>query len=438
YSGASTWSNNTVRYNISQNDGLKNSYGGITFWTIGGALSNTEVYNNIIYTGPNSGSSVRFLTGNVSNAHFRNNIFIAASGKPFINNPYSQPGIRFEGNNYWADGSFKVIWPSSTYTSLSGWQSATGQEKLNNINIGFSVDPKLVSAGIGGTIGNGTLTSLSAYQLQSDSPMKDVGLDMRTFVSDPGLRDFFGNNIPVGAFDIGAYESNSSSVATSTTIIQTASTATTSTSDIQAPSIPSSLTASPLSSSQINLTWMPSSDNVAVSGYKIYRGGIYLYTVAGTAYSDSELTANTSYTYAVSSFDAAGNNSSQTLSVQATTLSSTSTATSNKFIVGDRVKVNINKTTIRRTPAGKSIGSQYLNALGTVMGGPTVAKGNIWWDINFDKDPDGWTNQSYLSLLQTSDPLWVQQSAATVAAENNFITWFRNLMSSWKLRLFGQ
>src|SRR3989338_1194728 len=45
------------------------------------------------------------------------------------------------------------------------------------------------------------------------------------------------------------------------------------TSDTQAPTVPTNLTATAVSSSQINLSWTASTDNVAVTGYKIYRAG---------------------------------------------------------------------------------------------------------------------------------------------------------------------
>ena len=48
-----------------------------------------------------------------------------------------------------------------------------------------------------------------------------------------------------------------------------------------------------------------------MAGYRVYRNGsgTPLATVAGTSYSDTGLTANTAYTYRVSAYDAAGNES---------------------------------------------------------------------------------------------------------------------------------
>jgi chitodextrinase len=92
-------------------------------------------------------------------------------------------------------------------------------------------------------------------------------------------------------------------------------------SDTTAPSIPTGLTAMAISSSQINLSWTASTDNVGVTGYKIYRNGSQVATTAGTSYQDTGLTASTSYTYAVAAYDAAGNTSAKSGTVNATTQS---------------------------------------------------------------------------------------------------------------------
>ncbi|MDH4231117.1 MAG: hypothetical protein OEW04_03695, partial [Nitrospirota bacterium] len=91
-------------------------------------------------------------------------------------------------------------------------------------------------------------------------------------------------------------------------------------SDTQAPTVPANLKATAVSSSQIDLTWTDSTDNVGVAGYKIYRNGTQITTSASTSYADAGLAASTAYAYTVSAFDAAGNVSAQSLSVSAATL----------------------------------------------------------------------------------------------------------------------
>ena len=91
-------------------------------------------------------------------------------------------------------------------------------------------------------------------------------------------------------------------------------------SDTAPPSIPTSLTATALSSSQIDLAWAASADNVGVTGYKIYRDGSLIASQPVLVYSDIGLSHSTLYCYTVAAFDAAGNTSSQSASQCATPL----------------------------------------------------------------------------------------------------------------------
>ncbi len=90
--------------------------------------------------------------------------------------------------------------------------------------------------------------------------------------------------------------------------------------DYQTPSTPTNLTSIAVSSSQINLTWNASTDNVKVTGYKIYRDGVQVDTSPTNAYSDTGLTPLTPYIYSVSAYDAADNESDQSSPVIETTL----------------------------------------------------------------------------------------------------------------------
>ena len=90
------------------------------------------------------------------------------------------------------------------------------------------------------------------------------------------------------------------------------------TSDTQPPTQPGTLSANAASSSTINLSWGASTDNVGVTGYRIERcqgsgcsnfSQIATTTGSTTTYSDTSLSANTSYSYRVRATDAAGNTS---------------------------------------------------------------------------------------------------------------------------------
>jgi mannan endo-1,4-beta-mannosidase len=93
-----------------------------------------------------------------------------------------------------------------------------------------------------------------------------------------------------------------------------ANTTTTSCSDTTAPSTPGGLTVGTRTQGSISLSWTASSDNVAVTGYTVYRNGSSVGTTTGTAFTVSGLTCNTGYTLAVDAYDAAGNHSTKTSS----------------------------------------------------------------------------------------------------------------------------
>lgn len=89
------------------------------------------------------------------------------------------------------------------------------------------------------------------------------------------------------------------------------------------PTTPTSLTATPTSSSEINLSWVKSTDTgTGVKGYRIYKNGRFSASSTSTTFKSTGLTAGTSYSFAVSAYDGAGNVSSSSTTVQVTTLTS--------------------------------------------------------------------------------------------------------------------
>ncbi len=85
--------------------------------------------------------------------------------------------------------------------------------------------------------------------------------------------------------------------------------------DKTAPSVPSGLTASAPVYNKVNLSWKASTDSVGVKGYNIIRDGVPVATTSSTSYTDTPVSANTSYVYQISAFDAAGNTSASSSKV---------------------------------------------------------------------------------------------------------------------------
>ncbi|OCT14822.1 hypothetical protein A8709_11680 [Paenibacillus pectinilyticus] len=79
--------------------------------------------------------------------------------------------------------------------------------------------------------------------------------------------------------------------------------------DTVAPTAPTGLTATALSSSEVALSWEQSSDNAGVTGYTIARDGQDIATVTGAVYTfkDTGLSLATTYHYTVKAFDKANN-----------------------------------------------------------------------------------------------------------------------------------
>lgn len=132
--------------------------------------------------------------------------------------------------------------------------------------------------------------------------------------------------------------------------------------DTQPPTAPTNLTANPVSSSQINLSWNPSTDNIAVSGYDVYRNSTKVATITTTSYGDTGLSPSTTYTYFVKAYDAAGNISSPSNTVSVTTqpalsygaITGTVYFSAGGVVSGVRVSIKV----------GKSNNSYLTNSLG--------------------------------------------------------------------------
>lgn len=79
--------------------------------------------------------------------------------------------------------------------------------------------------------------------------------------------------------------------------------------DPTAPTAPTSLAASSITSSSATLSWTAATDNVGVTGYEIYRNGYLIATVSGstTSYSAVNLNAAAPYSFYVKAKDAFGN-----------------------------------------------------------------------------------------------------------------------------------
>jgi hypothetical protein len=93
--------------------------------------------------------------------------------------------------------------------------------------------------------------------------------------------------------------------------------------DTTAPTSPTNFRATTTLPTSITLAWTASTDNVAVTGYQIRRGGTLITTTSSLTYTDTNLTPATAYAYTITAVDAASNASTAaTLNVSTLALKS--------------------------------------------------------------------------------------------------------------------
>lgn len=107
--------------------------------------------------------------------------------------------------------------------------------------------------------------------------------------------------------------------------------------DTEVPSTPTNLAPTAIAAGAVALAWTPSTDDVGVTGYRIYRDSVLIATSTQALYTDSmTLMPTTAYSYAVQAIDASGKVSAQSspLSVSTSDLTVTVTGTLDPAIAG--------------------------------------------------------------------------------------------------------
>src|SRR3972149_1639542 len=256
---------------------------------------------------------------------------------------------------------YSFSWNTATFSDGAHTLSARATDSAGNIftsaNVSVTVDNTLPTVSITSPTNSAIVRgSITISANASDG----VGLNtvefldgsnvLNTDTTSPYSFSLNTTSLSNGAHSLSARATDNAGNQTTTSVTVTV--------DNQAPSVPSGLVAAPTSSSQINLTWSTSTDNVAISGYEVYRNNILITTVTTTGFNDTGLTNQTSYSYFVRAKDTAGNLSSASATVSATTGNVAD-------LNGDSI-INIFDLSILLTRWGTNNSAADLNKNGTV------------------------------------------------------------------------
>lgn len=191
YNGASSWYNNTVRYNISINDGaVSPAKAGIFIWnnSYEHKLQNCAIYNNTVYNDKNAAISYEAESANEGFV-FYNNIFVGNNSIITGNNTTG----KYLGNCWWslADG-FNI----KGVKSFEAWVNTTGQELLNEKVVGKNVNPGFTQLNDNKITDAKALSSFANAKAINPVLLKE-GINLeRQFGIITGGKDFNGNASP--------------------------------------------------------------------------------------------------------------------------------------------------------------------------------------------------------------------------------------------------
>ncbi|MFD0586994.1 lytic polysaccharide monooxygenase [Paenibacillus sp. GCM10027627] len=202
-----------------------------------------------------------------------------------------------------------------------------------DVQLGPSTDPTAPTAPSSAAVSNiGTTTATVSWNASTDN----VGVtgyriynganqiavtSGATTVNLTGLVSNTAYNITVKAIDAAGNLSAASNAVSFTTAVVVGP-------DTVAPTAPAGLHyMGTITQTSVPLMWSASTDNVAVTGYQVFRGTTLVTTVPANtlAYTVTGLTANTAYTFTIKAIDAAGNVSAASNALTVTTASNTTT-----------------------------------------------------------------------------------------------------------------
>ena len=212
---------------------------------------------------------------------------------------------------------------------------------------------------------------------------------------------------------------------------------TTPTPDVTAPTAPV-LSASGTNSTATNLSWSGATDNVAVTGYDVYKGAVLLgSTTTATTYAVTGLTPLTTYSFTVKAKDAAGNISTASNTVSVTT-SQFTYCTSQGNSVTDELIGRVQIGTIDNTSTGGTGYTDFTAISTTAIQGSnqTIIITPTWTSTTFsegyavfiDYNADG-------DFADTGETVWTKAASTTTPVTGTFIVPATATLGATRLRV---
>ncbi|WP_319406007.1 malectin domain-containing carbohydrate-binding protein [uncultured Desulfosarcina sp.] len=225
--------------------------------------------------------------------------------------------------------------PSTTYSyAVTAYDNALNESDPSSpvsVSTTATADttPPTVPAGLSGSAADATQINLSwnpstdtggsglaGYRIYRNGGL--AGTSTTPAFTDTGLAPSTTYSYAVTAYDNALNESDPSSPV---------SVSTTATADTTPPTVPAGLSGSAADATQINLSWNPSTDTggSGLAGYRIYRNGGLAGTSTTSAFTDTGLAPSTTYSYAVTAYDNALNESDPSSPVSVSTTATADT-----------------------------------------------------------------------------------------------------------------
>lgn len=197
FSGATSWHDNTFRFNISFNDGNTTANGASVLWWNGSKdpaqFHNCYFYNNLLYNQYGYALGVIQEARDNRDFFFLNNIFVAKD--EMMTGGKIREEV-FYGNDWWSLlGRFNL----NGIHDFGAWTAQTGKEIRHGRLTGTNRDPGLRNPRAPTLVDPRQLSTLDGFKLNLQSPLRNKGVDVHGILSvSEKLVDFFGQPVPQG------------------------------------------------------------------------------------------------------------------------------------------------------------------------------------------------------------------------------------------------